>query len=65
MINVETDDYGLHLIGKRKKETHTEVRSELPVPEGCIRILFVYDCGAIQKRIILDKCKLYINRDSY
>ena len=48
MINVETDNYGLHLVGKSKKEAHTEVRSEFPVTKGCIRILFVYDCGAIQ-----------------
>ena len=52
MIDVKANNDGLHLICERKKETHSEIRSELSVTQGSVGIWFFYDFGIVQK----EKC---------
>jgi len=56
MINMEADDYGLHLIRKGEEKTHAKVRPEFPETQGCVRIFFFYDFGTVQGKLILGKC---------
>jgi hypothetical protein len=35
MVNIKTNNNGLHLVGKRKAKTHAYIRAEVLVFKGC------------------------------